>query len=65
MRIVDAAGNAMSVRGESIGGGAAVIRKIDDIDVRITGESTSIVVRQRDETGVAGRTSRRASATKA
>ncbi|MFQ9677956.1 MAG: L-serine ammonia-lyase, iron-sulfur-dependent, subunit alpha [Eggerthella lenta] len=39
-------------RGESIGGGAAVIRKIDDIDVRITGESTSIVVRQRDETGV-------------
>ena len=52
MRIVDAAGNAMSVRGESIGGGAAVIRKIDDIDVRITGESTSIVVRQRDETGV-------------
>lgn len=52
MHIVDAAGNAMSVRGESIGGGAAVIRKIDDIDVRITGESTSIVVRQRDETGV-------------
>ena len=52
MHIVDAAGNTMSVRGESIGGGAAVIRKIDDIDVRITGESTSIVVRQRDETGV-------------
>ena len=52
VRIVDAAGNAMVVRGESIGGGAAVIRKIDDIDVRITGESTSIVVRQRDETGV-------------
>lgn len=52
MRIVDAAGNAMSVRGESIGGGAAVIRKIDDIDVRITGESTSVVVRQRDEAGV-------------
>lgn len=52
VRIVDAAGNAMDVRGESIGGGAAVIRKIDDIDVRITGESTSIVVRQRDETGV-------------
>ena len=52
MHIVDAAGNAMSVRGESIGGGAAVIRKIDDIDVRITGESASIVVRQRDEKGV-------------
>lgn len=52
IRIVDAAGNAMDVRGESIGGGAAVIRKIDDIDVCITGESTSIVVRQRDEKGV-------------
>lgn len=52
IRIVDAAGNAMRVRGESIGGGAAVIRKIDDIDVRITGESASIVVRQRDEKGV-------------
>ena len=52
VRIVDAAGNAMDVRGESIGGGAAVIRKIDDIDVRITGESASIVVRQRDEQGV-------------
>ena len=52
VRIVDAAGNAMDVRGESIGGGAAVIRKIDDIDVRITGESASIVVRQRDEKGV-------------
>ncbi len=64
MHIVDAAGNAMSVRGESIGGGAAVIRKIDDIDVRITGESTSIVVRQRDETGVLAHM-RRASATKA
>lgn len=52
IRIVDAAGDAMSVRGESIGGGAAVIRRIDGIDVRITGESTSIVVRQRDERGV-------------
>ena len=52
VRIVDAAGNAMDVRGESIGGGAAVIRKIDDIDVRITGESASIVMRQRDEKGV-------------
>ena len=51
VRIVDAAGNAMDVRGES-SGGAAVIRKIDDIDVRITGESASIVVRQRDEKGV-------------
>ena len=48
----DAAGNKMSVRGESVGGGAAVIRRIDGIDVYVTGESTSIVVRQRDVAGV-------------
>ena len=52
IRIVDADGNEMGVRGESVGGGAAVIRKIDDIDVYITGESTSVVIRQRDEPGV-------------
>lgn len=49
--VVDAEGAEMRVRGESIGGGAAVIRRIDGIDVRITGESTSVVVRQRDERG--------------
>lgn len=52
LHIEDTDGNTMSVRGESVGGGAAVIRRIDDIDVYITGESTSVVVRQRDETGV-------------
>ena len=52
IRVIDAAGNEMAVRGESVGGGAAVIRRIDGIDVRITGESTSVVVRQRDEAGV-------------
>lgn len=52
LHIVDADGNEMRLRGESIGGGAAVIRRIDDIDVYVTGESTSVVVRQRDEPGV-------------
>ncbi|WP_080802970.1 L-serine ammonia-lyase, iron-sulfur-dependent, subunit alpha [Arabiibacter massiliensis] len=52
IRVTDAAGNVMDVRGESVGGGAAVIRRIDDIDVRITGENTSLVVCQRDEAGV-------------
>ena len=52
IRVIDTAGNEMAVRGESVGGGAAVIRRIDGIDVRITGESTSVVVRQRDEAGV-------------
>nr|WP_102377587.1 L-serine ammonia-lyase, iron-sulfur-dependent, subunit alpha [Raoultibacter timonensis] len=42
----------MSIRGESIGGGAAVIRRIDGIDVEVTGEKTSIVIRQHDEAGV-------------
>ena len=49
--VVDADGVEMCVRGESIGGGAAVIRRIDGIDVRVTGESTSVVVRQHDERG--------------
>ena len=40
------------VRGVSIGGGAAQLTKIDDVDVVITGERTSIIVAQRDERGV-------------
>lgn len=40
------------MRGESIGGGAAVLRRVNGIDLYITGEHTSIVVRQHDETGV-------------
>lgn len=51
-RIVDADGGALEVRGVSVGGGAAVVTRIDGIDVNVTGEHTSVVVRQRDETGV-------------
>ena len=40
------------MRGESIGGGAAVITRINGIDVRLTGEYHSIVVKQRDVAGV-------------
>ena len=50
--IEGANGGRMEVRGESVGGGAAVIRKIDGVDVYITGENHSIVVQQRDEPGV-------------
>ena len=51
--VIDAADGArMNVRGESVGGGAAVIRKIDGVDVYITGENHSIVVQQHDEPGV-------------
>ena len=45
-------GTTFDVRGVSIGGGAAVITRIDGIDVDITGEHTSIVVHQQDECGV-------------
>lgn len=50
--VTDEAGCVVCVRGESIGGGAAVITRLDGIDVQITGEHTSVVVRQRDEAGV-------------
>lgn len=52
VHIEDAAGGVLDVRGVSIGGGAASIRRIDGIDVDITGEHTSIVVHQRDVAGV-------------
>ncbi|MCB7084386.1 MULTISPECIES: L-serine ammonia-lyase, iron-sulfur-dependent, subunit alpha [Gordonibacter] len=51
-RIVDAEGGVLEVRGVSVGGGAAVVTRIDGIDVNVTGEHTNVVVRQRDETGV-------------
>lgn len=50
--IVDEAGDELSVRGVSIGGGAAVLTCIDGVDVRITGEHASIVVQQHDARGV-------------
>lgn len=50
--IEEEGGAALSVRGVSVGGGAAVITRIDGIDVDITGEHTSVVVRQHDELGV-------------
>lgn len=48
----DGAGHVLDMRGVSIGGGAAVIRRINDVDVDITGEHTSVVVRQHDVRGV-------------
>lgn len=48
----DASGAKTSVRGESIGGGVAQITRINGVDVQLTGEYHSIVVRQRDAKGV-------------
>ena len=49
---VDATGMRVSVRGVSIGGGAAELRLVDGVAVNITGESTSLIIRQNDEPGV-------------
>ena len=48
----NSAGHTLDMRGVSIGGGAAVIRRINGIDVDITGERTNVVVHQRDVRGV-------------
>lgn len=50
--IEDETGEQLNVRGVSIGGGAAMLVRIDEVDVRITGEHASIVVQQRDVRGV-------------
>lgn len=50
--VEDAEGAQTNMRGESIGGGAAVITRLNGVDVRLTGEYNSIVVQQRDVTGV-------------
>lgn len=52
IRIVEEDGNVLDVRGVSIGGGAAVLTRIDGIEVNVTGEHTNVVVRQHDERGV-------------
>lgn len=52
IEVTDSTGSHVSMRGESIGGGAAVITRINGIDVRLTGEYHSIVVKQRDVAGV-------------
>lgn len=52
IELVDVHGSRISVRGVSVGGGAAAIRRIDDVDVDISGKRTSVVVSQKDERGV-------------
>ena len=48
----EGAGRTLEMRGVSIGGGAAVIRRTNGLDVDITGEHTSVVVHQHDMRGV-------------
>lgn len=48
----DSNGTCARVRGESIGGGAAVITRINGIEVSFSGEYSTIVIEQKDECGV-------------
>ncbi len=50
--VTDAAGGILTMRGVSVGGGAAVITRVNGVEVNITGEHTSVVVHQRDVRGV-------------
>lgn len=52
IRVRDESGAVTQVRGESIGGGAAQITGINGVDVLLTGEYHSLVVKQRDVRGV-------------
>ena len=52
IELTNIADETVCVRGESIGGGAAVIRQIDGIDVKLSGDHHSIIVKQHDVKGV-------------
>ena len=48
----DANGAEVTLRGESIGGGNAVITKLNGVDVELTGNYNTLVVEQVDQKGV-------------
>ena len=48
----NAAGETVQVTGVSVGGGAAVIRRINGVDIDLTGEYHTILIRQTDTPGV-------------
>ena len=50
--VKDANGNEVSLRGESIGGGNAVITKLNGVAVELTGNYHTLVVEQVDKKGV-------------
>ena len=47
----DEKGNEMSLRGKSIGGGNAVITRLNGVDVDLTGNYSTIVVQHIDKKG--------------
>ena len=52
--VKDENGNEMSLRGKSIGGGNAVITRLNGVDVDLTGNYSTIVVQHIDKKGYAG-----------
>ena len=50
--VTDEKGNEVSLRGESIGGGNAVITKLNGVDVELTGNYNTLVVEHMDKKGV-------------
>lgn len=50
--VTDENGNEVSLRGESIGGGNAVITKLNGVDVELTGNYNTLVVEHMDKKGV-------------
>ena len=50
--VKDANGAEVTLRGESIGGGNAVITKLNGVDVELTGNYNTLVVEQVDQKGV-------------
>jgi L-serine dehydratase len=55
IRIKTSTGKITTLLGESIGGGAFTVRKINDVDVELTGEYNTILVRQHDAPGILAR----------
>ena len=52
IHMVNAVGQEMTVRGESLGGGKARISRINGVDVDFTGEYSAVIVIQKDRPGV-------------
>ena len=50
--MTNAAGQTMTIRGESLGGGKVRIVRINNVDVKFTGEYSAIIVVQQDKPGV-------------
>ncbi|MEA4955496.1 MAG: L-serine ammonia-lyase, iron-sulfur-dependent subunit beta [Pseudoflavonifractor sp.] len=53
IRMVNAAGRTMTVRGESLGGGKVRIVRINGVKVDFTGEYSAVIVVHQDKPGVA------------